>query len=61
MTVPISNERWQSYQPNVVPQHTQRGTFEVPRNETASDNRGVGLPPRGAAGFSTGGIVSLML
>ena len=61
MTIPISNETWQSYQPNVVPQTTQRGTFEVPRNETASDNRGVGLPPRGAAGFNTGGIVSLVI
>ena len=61
MTIPISNETWQSYQPNVVPQTTQRGTFEVPRNETASDNRGVGLPPRGVAGFNRGGIVSLML
>ena len=61
MTIPISNERWQSYQPNFVPQTTQRGTFEVPRNETASDNRGVGLPPRGVAGFSSGGIVSLVI
>jgi hypothetical protein len=61
MTIPIGNERWQSYQPNLVPQTTQRGTFEVPRNETASDNRGVGLPPRGTARFSTGGLVSLVL
>ena len=72
MTIPISNERWQSYQPNVVPENTTRGS-DLPTTDFSQWNKSAPsrvsnytTPDRGDYGgqghhFNTGGLVSLVI
>ena len=72
MTIPISNETWQSYQPNSVPENTMRGSdlpttdFSQWNKSTPSRVSNYTTPDRGDYGgrghhFNTGGLVSLVL
>ena len=56
MTIPISNETWQNYQPNPVPENTTRASRVS--NYTSPDRGDYG--GRGYH-FNTGGLASLML